>query len=252
MKVSIITTCYNREQTIGDAIDSVLAQTYPDIEYIVVDGASKDDSWNIIKKYQGEITKAISEPDHGMYEAINKGIKMATGDIVGLMHSDDFFYSNDTIAHIVKIFEDTHADVVYGDGLFVDMQHKNNIVRNWISGTYSKAKVKHGWLPLHTTVYIRRELFDKLGLYDDSFRISADSDLLVRYLYDNTLDVAYLHEYIVKMRMGGLSTDPEKAKRKWKEDLRMYRKHNLPAYRTLIRKIISKIPQFISAKLIHA
>lgn len=252
MKVSIITTCYNRKDTIGDAIKSVLAQTYPDIEYIIVDGASKDGSWEVIKQYKDKVAVAVSEPDHGMYEAINKGIRMATGDIVGLIHSDDFFYSNDTVAHIVKKFEETGADLVYGDGLFVDSKNTDNIIRNWVSGTYCKHKIREGWLPLHTTVYIRRGVFDKLGLYNEAFRISADSDLLVRYLYDANLKVAYLPEYIIKMRMGGLSTDPVKTRKKWLEDIAMYRKHNLPGYRTLARKVLSKIPQFISAKLINA
>lgn len=250
MKVSIITSCFNREATIEHTLNSVLSQTYSDIEYIVVDGASQDHSLDIINTYQDRIAKIISEPDKGMYEGINKGIRVASGDIIGLMHSDDFFFSNDVVEHIVKIFNQTNADLIYGNGLFVDDKDTNKIVRNWISGTYSKKKMRRGWLPLHPTVYIKRDCFIRLGLYDESFKIAADSDFLVRYMYEGDLDITYLDEYVVCMRMGGLSTDPEKMKKKWEEDLILYRNHGFSPYWTLICKIISKVPQFVSAKFI--
>ena len=165
MKVSIITSCFNREATIKDAIESVISQNYPDIEYIVIDGASNDKSIEIIKQYQQHIAKFISEKDKGMYEAINKGIKQATGDIIGLVHSDDFLYSKDTITHIVQQFERTGADLIYGNGLFVDFYNTNKIIRNWKSGVYSKKKIRYGWLPLHPTVYIKKDCFQQLGRY---------------------------------------------------------------------------------------
>ena len=249
MKVSIITSCFNREATIGNTIESVLSQTYSDIEYIVVDGASTDRSLNVINHYADRIDKIISEPDHGMYEGVNKGLRLTTGEIVGLMHSDDFFYSTQTVNHIVQLFERTSADLVYGNGLFVDAEDTNKIIRKWISGFYSKAKMRRGWLPLHPTVYVRRACLDKLGLYDESFKIAADSDWLIRYMYEGDLKIAYLDEYVVKMRMGGLSTDPDKMKQKWAEDLRMYRQRGFSPYWALGCKILSKIPQFISAKL---
>lgn len=249
MKVSIITSCFNRESTIRTCIESVLSQTYPDIEYIIVDGASQDHSFEIIKEYEDYIDKIISEADTGMYEAINKGIHAATGDIIGLMHSDDFFYSTDTISHLVEKLKWKQADVIYGNGLFIDYNNTNKIIRKWISGIYTKAKMRRGWLPLHPTVYIRRDCFSQLGLYDESFRIAADSDLLVRYLYEADLKVTYLDEYIVKMRMGGLSTDRKKMKQKWAEDLRLYKAHGFSPYWALGCKILSKVPQFISAKM---
>lgn len=248
MKVSIITSCFNREATIGDAIQSVLSQTYPDIEYIVVDGASLDGSLSVIKQYERHISCLISEPDGGMYEAINKGIRLATGDVIGLLHSDDFLYSSDTITHIVQEFERTNADLVYGNGLFVDAENTDKVVRNWISGAYGKKKMRWGWLPLHPTVYIKRDCFLRLGMYDKSYRIAADSEFLLRYMYEGDLNVAYLNEYIVRMRMGGLSTDRNRMKQKWAEDLRLYREHGFSPYLTLGCKILSKIPQFISAK----
>lgn len=258
MKVSIITSCFNRVSTIEGAIKSVLKQDYPEIEYIIVDGASKDGTLDVIKKYN-ELThnnhfvktnsrfsfRYISEPDHGMYEGINKGLRMATGDVIGLVHSDDFLYSEHTIRDLVNEFKRTGADFVYGDGLYVNSLNTQKVIRNWIGGAYRLWKVKHGWLPLHPTCYIKRSVMEKRGFYNETYKIAADSDLLFRYLLVGDLSVAYLHEYIVRMRMGGLSTDNAKRKQMWKEDIRMYRSHGLNPIITKIEKMMWKIPQFI-------
>ena len=204
MKVSIITTCYNREKTIAQAIESVLGQDYPDIEYIVVDGMSQDRSLEVIRSYGSRITKVIAEPDGGMYEAINKGIKAATGEVIGLLHSDDFLMHNHIIAEIVEHFQKTSADMVYGDGLFVDADETEKVIRDWRSGNYHRWKVRLGWLPLHPTVYIKRSAIEQYGLYKEKYQIAADSDFLVRYLYKADLQVEYLGKYVVRMRMGGL------------------------------------------------
>ncbi len=251
MKISIITTCYNRGETIRGAIESVLAQDYPDIEYIVVDGASKDHSMAVINEYRERIAKMVSEPDHGMYEAINKGIRMSTGDIIGLVHSDDFLYDKHTVSAIVEEFEKTKADFVYGDGIFVNPEDTNKIVRNWRSGAYHRWKVRCGWLPLHPTCYIRRDVMMREGLYDESYKIAADSDLLVRYLYKANLKVAYLRRKIVRMRMGGLSTDSAKRKAMWDEDIRLYTAHGFWAFPTKIMKMMWKVPQFVEAKFMR-
>lgn len=250
-KVSIITSCYNREATIRGAIESVLSQDYPNIEYIIIDGASKDNSLSIINEYKDKITTIISEPDYGMYEAINKGIRLATGDIIGLVHSDDFLYANDTISHIVSEFNKTGADFIYGDGLFVDYNNTQKVVRNWIGGSYRKWKVKHGWLPLHPTCYISRDSMLKRGLYNETYKIAADSDLLFRYLVNGDLTISYLKEYIIKMRMGGLSTDKVRRKQMWNEDIRMYSSHGMSPTLTKIEKMLWKVPQFIKAKLMR-
>lgn len=251
MKVSIITSCYNREATIRDTIESVLSQNYSDIEYIVVDAASKDGTMKVIDEYRDSIAKVICEPDGGMYEGINKGLKAATGDIVGLLHSDDFFYAEDTIRNIVHQFEETHADLIYGNGLYINHQRTERVVRNWISGTYSKKKVGRGWLPLHPTVYVTKEWLNQCGLYDESYKIAADSEWLVRSLHELQPNVSYLNQYIVRMRMGGLSTNPKRTTGKWKEDLRLYRSHHISPYVALCGKVTSKIPQFITARFIH-
>lgn len=249
MKVSIITSCYNRAATIQGAIESVLAQDYNDIEFIVVDGSSTDGSLDIIREYADRISIIISEPDHGMYEAINKGIRVATGEIIGLLHSDDFFYDNGVVGRIVERMKRTHADFLYGDGLFVNPDDTNKVVRNWIGGGYRLWKVRHGWLPLHPTCYIRRDVMMRQGLYNESYKIAADSDLLVRYLLTGGLTVTYLNEYIVRMRMGGLSTDSAKRKKMWEEDIRVYVSHGLWPTLTKLEKMAWKVPQFVLALL---
>lgn len=251
MRISIITSCYNRVETIRGAIESVLAQDYPDIEYIIVDGASTDNSLQVIKEYEKNITKIISEPDRGMYEAINKGIKMATGDVIGLVHSDDFLYDNHVISDIVREFEKTNADFIYGDGIYVDVNDTNRMVRNWRGGSFSRWKVRCGWLPLHPTCYIRRDVMMREGMYDESYKIAADSDLLVRYLYKANLKVHYMKRKIIRMRMGGLSTDSKKRKQMWNEDIRLYRAHGFSPIPTKIMKMMWKVPQFIEAKFIE-
>ena len=252
MKVSIITSCYNRVNTIQGAIESVLAQDYPDIEYIIVDGLSNDGSMDVINQYKGKVAKIVSERDHGMYEAINKGIRLATGDIIGLVHSDDFLYDSHVISDIVKEFENTNADFVYGDGVFVNATDINKPVRNWISGPYYRWKVACGWLPLHPTCYIRRDVMMREGLYDESFKIAADTDLLVRYLYKARLKVVYLKRKIIRMRMGGLSTDSEKRRQMWNEDIRLYKVHGFWATPVKIMKMMWKVPQFVEAKFMKA
>lgn len=249
MKVSIITTCYNREKTIAQAIESVLGQDYLHIEYIVVDGMSQDRSLEVIRSYGPRITKVIAEPDGGMYEAINKGIKMATGEVIGLLHSDDFLMHNHIIAEIVEHFQKTSADMVYGDGLFVDADQTDKVIRDWRGGNYRRWKVRLGWLPLHPTVYIKRSAIEQYGLYDESYKIAADSDFLVRYLWKADLKVEYLKKYVLRMRMGGLSTDSQRRKAMWKEDVRMFRENGFWGVPEKLLKMCWKVPQFVHAKV---
>ena len=234
----------------------MLTQDYPDIEYIIVDGASTDGTQKaieeIIKNKSTHIDiKYISEPDSGMYEALNKGIRIATGDVIALLHSDDMMFDTHTVRDVMREMERTGCDFLYADGLFVEAERTDKVVRNWIGGRYSKWKVRHGWLPLHPTCYIRREVMERLGLYDESYRIAADTDLLVRYLLENTLSVEYLKRYVVRMRMGGLSTDNSRRAKMWKEDIRVYRSHGFKHVTlTKIEKMMWKVPQFIKAKFI--
>jgi len=213
-----------------------------------VDGASTDGSTDIIKEYSDRISKIISEPDHGMYEAINKGIHAATGDVIGLLHSDDFLYDNHVISRIAKRMEQTGADFLYGNGLFVNEKNTDRVIRNWIGGTYRIWKVRNGWLPLHPTCYIKRETIMRRGLYNETYKIAADSDFLFRYLLSGNLTVTYLNEYIVRMRMGGLSTNRDKRKLMWNEDIRMYNSHGFNPIITKLEKMMWKVPQLITAK----
>ena len=249
MKVSIITICYNRANTIGEAIASVLNQDYPDIEYIIVDGASTDGTVERIREAiagHEKCVKYVSESDGGLYDALNKGVRMATGDIVGVCHSDDVLFTPHIISHVVERFTSSHYDFLYADGQFVDSENSNKVIRRWIGGRYSKWKVRHGWLPLHTTCFIRRDYMMAHGLYDTQYRIVADTDLLLRYLLDKNIKVAYLPEYVTRMRMGGISTDASQRKKMWKEDVKAYANHGF-AFPTLkkIEKVLWKIPQFL-------
>lgn len=253
MKVSIITSCYNRASTIRGCIESVLAQNYADIEYIIIDGASTDGSPDVIRSAisgHEHRVRFISEPDHGMYEAINKGIRMATGDVIALCHSDDFIYATDTVSHVVCEMQRTACDFLYADGIFVSEADTQKVVRKWIGGRYARWKVRCGWLPLHPTCYIRRDVMMRCGLYDESYRIAADTHLLVDYLYNHRLRVAYLHEFVTRMRMGGMSTDPVKRRQVWHEDIRVYSSYGFrPATLVKLMKMAWKVPQFVRARM---
>ena len=246
MRVTIITVCYNRRTTIEQSIKSVLNQDYPDIEYIVVDGNSSDGTQDIIESYSDKITKYVSEPDKGMYDAINKGLGMATGDIVGLMHSDDVFFDETVISKIVAVFnKNSNTDAVYGDGIYVTNDAEQKIVRNRIGGAYDYKKIKAGWLPLHPTVYIKRSIIEKYGNYNLDFKIASDTEFLLRYLYKYKINISYLNAYIVKMRMGGLSTNYKKALEVLREDYNIYKFHELSGARAVFQKKMLALMQYV-------
>lgn len=246
MRISIITASLNREKTVRDTIESVQVQDYPLREYVVIDGGSSDKTLEIIGEYKEVISTLITGTDNGMYEAINKGLRATTGDVVGLLHSDDLFYGSEVLSQIAACFEKTGADLVYGNGIYVDPERPERIIRNWISGPFDRRKIPRGWLPLHPTVYIKRTCIEQLGGYREDFRIAADSEFLLRYLYKGELKVAYLNEYVVRMRMGGASTAIGNTWRKWNEDLRLYGEYGLNPYRALGGKILRKVPQFFN------
>lgn len=248
MKITIITVCYNREDTIRDAIESVISQDYDDIEYIIIDGASKDRTMDIVNEYRGKVTHIISEIDRGMYEAINKGIHMATGDYIGLVHSDDMLVAPDTISHIAKQLEETNADMLYADGIYVDRNNLSKVKRVWKGGKFSRCKLGWGWLPLHTTVYMRKDFIMQNGLYDERYEISADTKFLIKCLCHKDIKVTYLPETVILMRMGGLSTTWAHMSHVWAEDILLYRQYGFkhPILLKLL-KMAWKVPQYISA-----
>lgn len=204
MKISIITICYNNERDIRATIESVLHQTYDDIEYIIVDGASKDNTLKIINEYSSRISTIISEPDKGLYDAINKGIKRATGDILGLIHGGDRLYNDKVIEEINNHFSTNNIDVMYGNSMIVDSDDK--VVRINKSPEFNKIFFRLGWMPSHQSIYIKRDLFERFGYYRLDIGYCSDYEFVLRYFYFNELNVKKLDQFIVKFLMGGVST----------------------------------------------
>ena len=213
MKVTLITACFNNKNTIGSTIRSVQSQTYADIEHIIVDGSSTDGTLELLYQLKNETTQVITEPDKGMYDAINKGLNLATGDIIGLLHSDDELYANNTIEQIVNHFAQSQADWVYGNGIYVDSTNTNLIIRNWISKPFKRWKLWFGWVPLHTTMYFNKAAVKLLGLYDLRYRIASDYEYTLRALTSSKLKVHYTGFYHVRMKMGGTSTSLQNQKK---------------------------------------
>lgn len=246
MRITIITVCYNRKATIEKAIKSVLSQNYHDIEYIIIDGNSKDGTQQVIESYKDRISQYISEPDKGMYDAINKGLKLATGDVIGLMHSDDEFYDTKAISRIAARFNhDATIEGIYGDGVYVTNDAEERLVRDRIGGVFSLKKVKGGWLPLHPTVYLKRSILEKHGLYNLDFKIASDTEFLLRYLYKYKIKMSYIDKYIVKMRMGGMSTSFKTALEVLNEDYKIYKYHGLTAVQAVFLKKSIALKQYI-------
>lgn len=249
MKVSIITATYNSAETINDTLQSLNAQSYQDIEYIIIDGASKDNTLAVVKQQCARVTTIISEPDKGIYDALNKGIRAATGDIVGFLHSDDLFAYPDAVKDIVEQLQGSNADALYGELQYVSKNDTDNVIRLWKSGTYTKAKLKSGWMPPHPTFYMKRDLYEKHGLFDLSFKIAADYDSLLRYLWTNNVKMTYLPKVVMKMRVGGASNRSLKnIIQKTKEDIRALKNNNVFWPSALLIKNFSKIPQFFVKK----
>lgn len=205
MKVSIITATYNSERYLEDCIQSVMKQTHTDIEHIVIDGKSKDGTLAIITKYNDHLAQWVSETDRGIYDAINKGMQMATGDVVGILNSDDMLDSPNVIENIVKTFEDAKVDAVYGDLDYVAAEDTSKIIRIWKGRPFKRNRFHYGWMPAHPTFYIKRSLIDQYGLYENHYYTAADYEFMARYLYKNKVSATYLPMLIVKMRMGGES-----------------------------------------------
>ena len=209
MKVSIITITYNSAITLRDTMEAVLSQTSKNIEYIVVDGASKDDTVKIIKEYESKFNgqmRWVSEPDKGLYDAMNKGIRMATGDIVGIINSDDFYHRTDVIAKVVEGFQENGIEAIYGDVRFVNPDNLDKTVRYYSSKHFSHQLFRYGFMPAHPTFFTYRRYFEEFGYYKTDYKIAADYELLIRFLYTHKLKSKYLPLDFMKMRMGGTST----------------------------------------------
>jgi len=250
VKISIITVTYNSAQTVEETILSVMNQSYSDIEYIVIDGLSEDNTMQIVEKYRKKISKIISEKDQGLYDALNKGIALATGEVVGILHSDDFYTSNNVIQKYANLFQKTGCDAVYSDLYYVDRVDTNKIIRKWKSGDYTQNSFINGWMPPHPTFFVKKEVYSKFGNFNTSFQTAADYELMLRLVHKHKISMAYLPEYTVKMRIGGASNVSFKSRIKANlEDRKAWRINDLkPRFYTLYLKPLRKIFQFISSK----
>jgi len=246
MKVSIITATFNSSKTIKDTILSLENQTYNNIEYIIVDGNSKDNTLEIINKYSSRVSTIICEPDKGIYDALNKGVSSATGDIIGFLHSDDILAYPDAITDIVSKFSEGSFDAVYADLDYVSQDNTNHIVRKWRSGDYNVNKLKLGWMPPHPSFYMKRSCYIEWGVFDLNYKISADYDSLLRYLWVHKAKAVYLPKVLTKMRVGGISNRSlTNIIQKSKEDVTVIKNNGLFWPITLLFKNLSKLPQFI-------
>lgn len=211
LNVSIITVCFNSSNTIRNTIESVLTQTYKNIQYIIVDGCSNDGTVDIVKNYEEKFINSgikylwLSEKDNGIYDAINKGIKMASGDIVGILNSDDYFYDNNVLQDIVRALNKNLVDCIYGNLIYVDHRNNNRISRKWISKEFENGLFEKSWTPAHPTFYCRRSMYEQYGLYRIDFKIAADVELMYRFLVKHSIRSFYLDRVMVVMRKGGVS-----------------------------------------------
>ena len=250
MKVSIITVSFNAEETISDTIKSVINQDYENIEYIILDGASKDKTCSIIKSFGFKVAKFISEPDKGIYDAMNKGLALATGDIIGILNADDVYADSNVISKVVNRFQEDKVEGLYADLVYVKRDDTNKITRYWRSGNYSKGKFLKGWMPPHPTFFVKREIYEKYGNFNLGLRSAADYEIMLRFIHKHEIKITYLPCIITKMRVGGQSNVSLKNRIKAnKEDREAWKINGLkPGVFTLIRKPLSKVGQFFKRK----
>ncbi|WP_127105131.1 glycosyltransferase family 2 protein [Pararhodobacter zhoushanensis] len=245
MKISVITAVYNAEATVGAAIASVARQTHGDIEHVIVEGNSKDGSLAAIRNASHDRMRLISEPDGGIYDALNKGIRNATGDVVGFIHSDDFLAHDGVLEQIAAAFEDPAVEAVFSDLDYVSQADTSRVIRHWSTGPFHRERLKRGWMPAHPTLYLRREVYEHYGAYDIKFGISADYDFILRYFSQTMQKSVYIPEVLYKMRLGGVSNrNLAKIRQKMGEDFHAIRRNRVGGISTLAMKNLSKIRQF--------
>ena len=247
MKISIVTATFNSAKTIKDTLESVRAQQYSQVEHIIIDGLSSDDTLPIIHEYSN-IAVVISEKDSGIYDAMNKGIRLASGDVIGILNSDDMYADRDVLDEVAEIFRDDHVDGCYADLQYVDEEDTSKLVRHWKSGNFSKSSFHYGWMPPHPTLFLRRRVYEKVGLFNLALKTAADYELMLRVFVRHDFNIRYLPRVIVKMRSGGASNASLKRRIEAnKEDRLAWKINDLkPYFFTLYLKPIRKIFQFIN------
>jgi len=245
-KISIITVAFNSVRTIQDTIESILLQDYKNIEYIIIDAGSSDGTVEIIQSFGNKITYFISESDNGIYDGMNKGIKAASGDLIGILNSDDFYPNNFILSNVAKTFVNNQCDAIYGDLVYVRDYNKNKIVRYWQAGDYSALKIKNGWMLPHPTFFVKKSIYDRFGLYNTELKSAADYEMILKLLYKQNISVKYIPMILVNMRMGGASNSSLMNRIKAnKEDGLAWTKNQLnkPMF-IRIKKPLQKVRQF--------
>lgn len=244
MKISVITAVFNSRDTIAEALDSVLAQSHTDVELIVIDGGSTDGTLEILHGYGDRIDRLVSESDKGIYDALNKGIGLATGEVVGFLNSDDVFADTNSLACVASGFLGEDVDAVYGDLVYVNQDDIQKVVRYWKAGMFTLGLLRNGWMPPHPSLYVRKSVYDRLGCFDTSYRIASDYECMLRFLKGG-IRVVYVPRVLVRMRMGGTSNRSLKnLMQKSREDYRAIKANNIGGLFTLLGKNFRKLPQF--------
>lgn len=245
MKISVITAVFNNREHIADAIDSALGQSHSDVELIVIDGGSTDGTLEVLQTYADRIAVLVSEPDQGIYDALNKGLRLATGEVIAFLHADDVFADADSLARVASGFISDEIDAVYGDLVYVRRDNPQQVVRYWKAGSFTLGRLHSGWMPPHPAFYARRSVYERLGSFDTSYRIAADYDCMLRFLKSG-IRVAYVPQVLVKMRLGGASNRSlRNILQKSREDYRALRSNKVGGLPALLWKNFSKLPQFI-------
>ena len=246
MKLSLITATYNCVETLADCLDSVSSQTYDDIEHWVIDGGSTDGTVAFVESRYQQLARMVSEPDEGTYDALNKGLARVTGEVVGLLHADDVFADSEVLSRVVAAFEDPAVEAVYGDLEYVARDDASRVIRHWQARSFAPGRLRWGWMPPHSTLYLRRSLYERFGGFDTRYRIAADYDFMLRVLTQLSGRVVYLPQVLVRMRLGGISNRSLKMMlRKSREDYRVLRTNNVGGLGALVWKNLSKLPQFV-------
>lgn len=250
MKVSIITVVFNSVGTIGSAIDSVLGQSYADLEYIIIDAGSTDGTLEKIAAYGDQIDVVISEPDQGIFDAMNKGLAMATGEIIAFLNSDDFYAGRSVIGAVVNALKDKDTDAVFGDLHYVYADNIRKVFRYWKSGVYKPGSFLYGWMPPHPTFFVKKDIYDRYGKFNIRFKIAADYELMLRFLHIHKIKVNYIPQVLVKMRTGGVSNAGLRNRfRANLEDRKAWTVNGLrPYFFTLYLKPLRKVFQVIKAR----
>ena len=248
MKISIITVVYNNDKTIRDAINSIFSQNYQQIEYIIIDGGSKDSTVSIIKEYQNKITKFISEPDNGLYDAMNKGLRLATGDVIGILNSDDLYHDKNVISAVMNEFLiNEKVDLVYGDLVYVKQDYTNIVIRNWKSKSYYKRFFENGNVPPHPSLFIKKRVYDDVGLFNLNYKLAADYELMLRIFKKHKFNSIYINKVLVKMRLGGATNQSFlNIKNQNIEILNAWKENNLkPPFYLMLFRVFKRLMQFI-------